>query len=464
VPFRRAQLSVRFVINRVRSNVEQAGRRQYPGNHPGPHAWLSLISGLIDTAEVYLAQSDVEDLGQETQLARIRDAAATASEAYEYLAGLEGTDLADLPFPLVPPLQRWFDQLGLKNTAIFRARLEANYELFPQAREDFERYRDPSETLKQSIGRIEWPILRVSVPAKAFSIVPHLAIVAHEIGHALVWATNWNLRAVLPDLDAAAQKLPTRLRADASDEMGEAFNRVLTSWIQEFAADAFMLLMTGPAGYFSLADFLQFFGSGGGYSPSHPSSYQRRKVLYQRLVQEDEGASFTQAFEEHTGIKLTEDFNSPLLTEPKSPDEIFENSVLAGRSAEESAAIAELYPVMPKVADLLFTQAKDALISREPSLHYRPKQFSNDLNNHMAALLEAIPPIEDGEDLLTKKPLEINSILNIGWVVMLTKLDELRVRVSKGNEQAERLEKLNSLLLKGVELSEARRIWSEIKT
>ena len=123
----------------------------------------------------------------------IREAADILSLAYECFSLMEGSSLQELPYPIVYPLQRWFDTLEIKNKIIFRAELVANYELLEVTSEHFLRIKEQfrSATLNAAIEKIEWPLLRVTVPSKAFSSISHMAIVAHEIGHALYKEIAW---------------------------------------------------------------------------------------------------------------------------------------------------------------------------------------------------------------------------------------------------------------------------------
>ena len=103
------------------------------------------------------------------------------------------------------------------------------------------------------------------------------------------------------------------------------------------------------------------------------------------------------------------------------------------------------------------------LLANAPTTVYSPLRLDQDLKVHLAALLEAIPPIEFGADLTTKKPADFPSILNVGWIVLLVKLRDLRVRPSGGAKfGSDHAESLHSLLLKAVELSEARRLWDNV--
>ncbi len=93
---------------------------------------------------------------------------------------------------------------------------------------------------------------------------------------------------------------------------------------------------------------------------------------------------------------------------------------------------------------------------------YTVDKYDKDLAAHIRPMLLAIPPIESGVKLTERQAAAFASILNVGWAVLLTKLGDLQVRVGDDPLQAERLEKLHGLLLKAVELSEARRAWESV--
>ena len=67
-----------------------------------------------------------------------------------------------------------------------------------------------------------------------------------------------------------------------------------------------------------------------------------------------------------------------------------------------------------------------------------------------------------GDEISAMKPTEFSTIINIGWAVLLSKLSELRVRTGDDPIGSEKMEKLHGLLLKAVELSEARRLWNSV--
>lgn len=454
----RGQLSVQFLVSRVRHSVHQAQLQQFPGDHSGPRKWLDLVAGVLDTAQSHLDASNDATSAGDVRLVQLEYAAQAVTEAYSLLREMDGADSAALPFPLIAPLQRWFERLQLPNTTFFRAYLETNYELRRWQKKYFDRYRSPAPTLTAAVALVEWPIFRVTVPAKAFTLIPHLAIVAHEIGHALVEQISFTVDPLANEWPGFMQRLQGRLGGGPiSLQATEAFKRVFVSWYQEFAADAFMLVLTGPAGFFSLSDLLQLLdGGSGGYSSSHPSSFQRRQVLYRRLEESVGGMSFRSVFQQRTGVDLLVETNSPLITQPMNAEEIFVNAQRRGRSVEDAAAMAELYSLMPTLAEATHAAARDVVSALSPDSIYTPERLDQDLATHLDALLDAIPPIETGANLEAMQPLDLAAILNVGWAVLLTRLDDLKVRAV---DRTERLDKLHALLLKAIELAEARRAW-----
>src|SRR5262249_25464172 len=103
---------------------------------------------------------------------------------YDHLGHLSGATSDEVPWSVVEPLCRWFTDLGMSNTVFFRAELKRNYEINRFAKSEFLRFRDLTSSLTDAIdNEINSPILRVTVPSAALSILPHFAIVAHEVGH-----------------------------------------------------------------------------------------------------------------------------------------------------------------------------------------------------------------------------------------------------------------------------------------
>jgi hypothetical protein len=245
---KRARLAAAFTLERLRQQVADARSKQYPGDHIGPTQWLNLVSGLLDTAYQYLDESNKVGIPADVESGLIRDAAHLATEAYQCLVLMRGAGTDELSYSIVNPLSRWFSQLKITNATFFRAELVANYELSFIPELPFRSVRNPAPSLTSAVG-LEWPFLRVTVPAKAFSIVPHLAIVAHEIGHALFEKISWDITPfVNNELTSLITNITNRLGIGKLDSRTLKFlNSVFKSWWEEFSADAFAFYLTGPA-------------------------------------------------------------------------------------------------------------------------------------------------------------------------------------------------------------------------
>lgn len=373
---------------------------------------------------------------------------------------MSGSGIDELPYPIVPPLQRWFDELGLANTTFFRAELVANYELLPLDEHPFKGIRNQSTSLAEAINAIRWPILRVTVPSKAFGIIPHFAIVAHEIGHALYHQIKWDFSPFAREQTNLITRLCTRLGVSTlSPDVMSTLQRVLFNWFQELTADAFSFYLTGPASFFSLGDLTGLLGGGYGLSITHPAHDLRREILFGKLS-ENGSDSFADIFLRYTGQTLTEDFNSPSIIPTPDPDQIQQDAFSAYKNIHKAAVLAELHQSMPNVVSIIYNHVDQFMQNNAQGAIYTTDRFDEDLGAHLEALLAAVPPIEVGDVIDRKTPAAFASIINVGWAALLTKLPDLRVKISEEDKfGSEKLERLHALLIKAIELSEARRLW-----
>lgn len=450
-----ARRACAFFLSRLRSEVERLSSLDFPGHHSGPHLWLKLVGGEIDTAEAYLQRSRELGLGRAAKSRHIVDAEDFANEAYELLEHMAGADATHIPHQIVAPFQRWVDGLGIRNTIFFRAEHAPNYEL-SGVEYDLDSLNNPSPTLVAAHGAMRWPVLRVTVPSQALGMLPHFAVVGHELGHAI------EERIKLPSgkydalWAACGVNIERRLGEFGKSELLAA-QAILANWVVELKSDAVGFLIAGPAFYFALCGFLELSGPGYGIGETHPPSVVRRRLLFEQMSADD--PSFTHVFRSEAGITVRERINSPHITGLPSPDTLFRHLTLSlGR--ENAAICVELVPLIEAMADDIFRAARQYLTrTKARSMIYAPGQLKLDLERHLEPLAALIPPIEfqsDGAMHATS----LASILNVGWAALL---------VNRGRSQdspddnlgTRRMDKLHELLLKAVELSEARRLWDE---
>ena len=93
---------------------------------------------------------------------------------------------------------------------------------------------------------------------------------------------------------------------------------------------------------------------------------------------------------------------------------------------------------------------------------YGSQHLLEDLSDHLESLTYLVPPIEHRK-AGSVRATSLAGILNVGWAALLTQLDKMPVAVgaSSGDAMSVKMEKLHELLLKAVELSEARVVWEE---
>ena len=131
---------------------------------------------------------------------------------------------------------------------------------------------------------------------------------------------------------------------------------------------------------------------------------------------------------------------------------------------EKSAIIAELNEELPNIGNDVYRGIYEYLVRNHSDLIYTPDHLENDLKIFLNPLIQAVPPIESGIELFERKPASFLSILNVGWIALLCKLDEFEIDTSGRPDYVVRgmkAEALHGLLLKAVELSEIRRQWFE---
>jgi len=448
-------------VDRLHAQTYARAQESFPGDHAGPRKWLALITGLLDTAAAYIAESQQPGKSAAETLSLVNDASQIAHLAYQLLNLMGGAGLDELPYCIVAPLQRWFDDLGIDNSTFFRAELVINYELRPFDQGTFKGIRNPTQSLSLAINEITWPLLRVTVPSKAFGIIPHFAIVAHELGHALAEKIVWDQTKFASFSTDLVNRISSRLNmSPLTPSVLKKGQEVFLSWTAELTADAFCFFIAGPAAFFSLSELLAIVG-GDGLTQTHPAAALRRQTLFDRMSMGS--TSFSDLFYKHTGQVLSTEFVSSTIKAPPPADQLFVQVVQNTKDSELAAVLTEMNEALPSTISAIYEHVESFLKANYPSSIYTPGQFDADLNTHLQALLSAIPPIESGITLKERKATTFTCIINVGWCALLTKLSDLRVKIEGPDPlNTKKLECLHSLLLKSVELSEVRRTWETV--
>lgn len=432
----------------------------YPGHHRGPQKWLDVISGVLDTAAGYLAVAANPSTSDDEASRRIRDAEQLGSGAYDLLRELDGADADQIPHQIVKPFQRWVDGLGITNTIFFRADHVANYELARfHLDKSLNNVNDPSPSLVAALAAVEWPFMRLTVPSQALGMLPHFAIVGHELGHAIQDKITLSGTAIdFAPFDAALSHRLTREGIPRTHDTTLKAQRVIASWAQEFTSDAVGLLIAGPAFFFALGGFFEIAGGGYGISPSHPPSDLRRRLVLERL--RSGSPSHSDVFETITGTRIEEDTNSPHVARLPDDDTLFAH-LKAKYGAEHAAICVALLKVAEPVARALFSEAEAVLRRDSGAMLYGPDRLHADLTDHLEPLCSLIPPIERRNGAVVEAT-SLAGNLNVGWAALLTRLGRIKADAPAGGDpDTPKMEKLHELLLKGVELADARMTWDE---
>ena len=294
-------------------------------------------------------------------------------------------------------------------------------------------------------------------------MLPHFAVVAHELGHAIQDHIKPDVRAFQQPFLDCINRVRTRL-AKLGHVYGLQENillrETLQNWINEFKADAVGHMLVGPAFFFALFGFLELAGRSYGLGKTHPPSDLRRKQLIREL---NSGAQSFQSVMQGCGL-------TPLVTDyaPNVPNcpakDLLFNEIRKSHGEAQAAVCVELIELFDVMAPAIFSAARDYLTNLSAQLVYTPSQLATDVQLHLKPLRGLIPPIEF-QEAGNWKPTSLATVLNVGWIALLDlREDEAGSTVAvPPSETASKMEKLHELLLKAIELSEARRLWEENK-
>lgn len=462
----RAKSSAEFYLGRVREQADACGELTFPAGQAGPKLWLNLVFGLLDTAENHLKKVKITPTDSDNATRFLESTIDCTDLAYFLMERLNGADISEMHYPVVRPMQDWFEALGINHPVLFRANHVANYEIDSIEDEISHLVRDPSPSLSRAIESVDWPFIHVSVPTRAYSILPHFAVVAHEVGHILYENLGEEIyQDIKEECDQGYKNVQERVSTRLEHEFSETeyMQQIFKNWIEELAADAVACYMTGPAILFALSDILQLGPDRQFPSESHPAPRTRLKFLRSGLSKNPH--DFAAILKKNKRrIDLDEYFNSCLVIEPPNSNDIYDVFILDKSFTKETAAlIAELSVELEQIGEKVYKSVYAYMSKTHSGQIYKPSAFESDLKTFLPPLLQAIPPIESGQTLSDKAPASFVSILNVGWVALLCYLDEFNVRIDAPAhlELGARAEKLHDLLLKAVELSGIRRQWME---
>ena len=458
-----ARQACSFFLARLEAETSRLREISFPGHDIGPRRWLNFILGVLNTGRTYLEQSKEGSLSEPDANRLIEFAEIAGTNAYTFLRHVTGADATEIPHEIVAPFQRWVAGLQITNTIFFRAEHLPNYELGWLDARAFRKFPSATQSLIDAIDKIEWPLLRVTVPGHAMDMLPHFAVVAHELGHAIQDRIKIDLSKYSQERKDCDNRIEQRLLAN-NISFGPAqrldVTTIFDNWINELKADSVGHLLVGPAFFFALCGFLELAGRNYGIAKTHPPTDLRKELLMTELARGT--PSFVATFAKKTGMTITANINSPSVPTCPTGDALY-SELLTAYSPTDAAICTELVPYLRKIGPAVFDAARTYLTQNSPVLLYSPSQLEMDLGEPLEMLCSLIPPIESHSSTPDNpKAMGLASILNIGWAALLTRLDRIP---DKGTDPAfadsRRYNQLHQLLLKAVELAEARQLWTD---
>lgn len=270
-----------FFLGRLQAEAFRLRDIAFPGRDPGPQKWLNLVDGVIKTAQDYLKKAASRNTPPNSVSGLIEDAELLGELTYQALQHVAGVDATQIPEQMIAPFQRWVTRLQISETIFFRAEHLPNYELGEFDYRGLANINSPSKGLLKTIGAINWPALRVTVPAQAMGMLPHFAVVSHELGHAIQDRIKPDFAPHQQALTDAHKLITNRLTPHNISFGSAEFLRaqkIVDSWTNELKADAVGYCLVGPAFFFALFGFLELSARSYGIAPSHPPSDLRRDV------------------------------------------------------------------------------------------------------------------------------------------------------------------------------------------
>lgn len=313
-----ARRACAFFLARLRSEISRQRATIFPGHHSGPHKWLNLVAGFVETAERYIERSHNEPVPDMAGFWVI-EAEDMGNQAYELLEHMAGADADHIPHQIVAPFQRWVDGLQIENTIFFRAEHAANYEL-SSVEYDIANINWASDSLLAAQKAIHWPLLRVTVPGQALGMLPHFAVVAHELGHAIEDRIEVDFGKYNSEWQKVIGRVEQRVGALTRSDIILA-QEILSDWVVELKSDAVAHYIAGPAFFFAFAGFLEISGRGYGIGSMHPPSITRLELLASHLGQGE--PSYTSIYKSYAGLEIGPHTNSPSVMNIPSLDALF---------------------------------------------------------------------------------------------------------------------------------------------
>ena len=242
--------TAKFYLERMRTQVESARRRQYPDAATVPAIWLDYIERRLKLAEIQLSGLDALSIERRNFVASAVQTEIVS--CYEDLEILRNTDSSQVAHFLVRALKPWFQRADPNCDYLFTSGITFEIEtLYDKKTEKPPNSNDDAEL---TAGVLLRNIIRVIMPGGALGSAFHVPLVAHETGHVL---HDCDEKAVAKRLEQALESTLEAIENFPDSTQGTSSRDVFLSWVEEVFADTICGFIMGPDGFFALHEKLR---------------------------------------------------------------------------------------------------------------------------------------------------------------------------------------------------------------
>lgn len=417
------ETTARFYLERIRDQIDQARRYRYPTASDAPAKWLNLIAGKLAGVQDRLSDREYHEDREKAEGLLV-----DLSSCYDDLQILERADTAHVAEFVVSALYRLFNKIDPDCDYLFASGI--NFEVAPLYDGPPPMFHDDH---RRAVKLMKTILYRITMPGGALGAAFHIPLVAHEVGHIFMSKLERD-----NEDDDPINKI---CEENSTDE-------IYKEWAKEIIADTICGFVAGPAGFFALYEKLR----GGGDEPDE--EYPHNSIRLSSLSDYIKN-NFRTVFDEHN---ISDEKWKNWIT--SSERELLVMEYTGKNKYDEKTDYTktshQLIKALPRIREATLELARKNISEFE----YTPDKLKVDLKSHLELFLNAIPPFETPEDIRSRKPTELFSILNIGWFVAAFTMDRLKITASDGsNEIGGLLVCLDQIILKAIELSEIRRAW-----
>ena len=448
---------------------------EYPTD--GPKRLLAFIREALKSINEYLGHAEIFDLLKPVDAeTRIRRYSCVIPSLYNLMEFIEGANIDDAPSALVQPFKRLISKYFSDTEIIIRATSEYNFTFYEIASEIKDLFKEaPFSNICDQLPK---KLIVISFPRVEKENVLLQSIVAHELGHVFCRESEFDLdKKIVKDIFIKREDVDVLVKdfskfiegsenQSSEDELittsppteleirnliSKDINSKMKSWVKELCSDALGTCLFGPAFFFSFLDLTISVQDLDMETFSHPPPRIRIKFITTVLDSLDFKTCFVGKLPKSYALfcqwKDTGDKDCRGIT---PPSQVVLNAIL-------------------KIIDKMVGYSKECLELKNPSWIYTGDRFMGDLVDLKDRLVNIVPPNETliiKESKKTSRVAEIISILNIGWTVYKDYFDEFSNNLKSANPVLDEhycRAKLNKILLKALEFSEAQMRWQEIQ-